>query len=282
MLCSAHTLNTHLAFAIELAEAAEAEIMPRFRNVASSQKADGSEVTEADRQGERVMRERINARYPDHDILGEEHGEAGRTDARYQRYQWVLDPVDGTAGFTMGVPLFGTLVGLLKDGDPIVGVIHMPALGETVFAARGLGCWFRSPDTEPRRVRVDPVHQLSDAVVSAGGAHSLQMDPSDAPNPAIWSLMQRAGKFRFVPDCYQHTLLCRGSLHAAVEPLMFPWDIAALVPCVEEAGGVVTTVSGARQGIAFGDSLVTSTHPQLHDEVLALLQTAQQAARQPA
>lgn len=275
MFCSTTTLNRYLNFALELAEAAESEIMPRFRSVSTSHKSDGSEVTEADRQGERVMRDKIREKFPDHDVLGEEHGEAGFSDARYQ---WLLDPVDGTAGFTLGVPLFGTLVSLLENGEPVVGVIHSPAIGETVFAARDLGCWFRSGEAAPQRVQVDPVSSLTEATVSAGGAHSLQMNGTDHPNPAIWSLIQEAGKFRFVPDCYQHALLCRGSLHAAVEPVMYPWDIAALVPCVEEAGGVVTTADGARDGIAFGDSLVTSAHPDLHQKLMTLLHESKQVA----
>ena len=140
-----------LDFALELARLAEAEILPRFRRVSFSLKADGSEVTEADREAERAMRAAIAARFPDHAVLGEELGASGAADARRR---WVLDPVDGTVWFTLGVPTFGTLIGLLEDGEPVVGVVHFPALGETVFAARGGGCWLRRGDAAPQRLRV--------------------------------------------------------------------------------------------------------------------------------
>lgn len=267
---------TFLEFARQLAKAAEAVILPHFWEHTVSFKADGSEVTIADQQGEKVMRSLIEDTFPDHDILGEEFGSSAQPQqSSSSRYQWLLDPIDGTAWFTLGLPLFGTLVALLEDGDPIVGVIHFPALGETVYAARGHGCWYETPGESPVAVRVKPSVGLEEAIASTTGVHSsdIQCKPEDTPY-RLTQLINRAKKFRFCSDCNQHALVCRGKLHVAVDTKMNPWDIAALVPCVEEAGGKVTTLQGTRENIVFGDSLLSTCGEPLHSEVLQLLQPA--------
>ena len=256
--------------ALDLTRTAEAEIMPRFRSVVATRKPDGTEVTEADREAERQMRTQIEARYPDHAILGEEFGATGPDDARYR---WILDPLDGTAGFTLGVPLFGTLVGLLHDGEPVVGAIHFPAIGETVYAARGEGCWFQTDDTEPERVRVDPVEDLSVATASTTALHSSDVMAADGQTPyRMTELVRRAGKFRFVTDCLQHALVARGRVHMAVDTIMSPWDVAALVPCVREAGGVAEPIDDPDADVVFAGSLITASSAPLARTVRALLQ----------
>jgi histidinol-phosphatase len=263
------TRSSELDLALDLARTAEAEIMPRFRTVAVTRKPDGTEVTEADREAERVMRERLSDERPDHAVLGEEFGDTGPDDARYR---WVLDPVDGTAGFTIGVPLFGTLVALLEDGEPVVGVIHFPALDETVYAARGEGCWFRT-DEEEMEVGVDPVDSIDEATITTTALHSSDVTAADDQTPyRMTNLVRRAGKFRFVTDCMQHALVARGRTHAAVDTLMHPWDIAALVPCVREAGGVAASLDENEDDIVFGSSLITAGSETLLTDVRTLLQ----------
>ncbi|MGF1497228.1 MAG: inositol monophosphatase family protein [Elainellaceae cyanobacterium] len=259
-----------LAFARQLALAAEAVIMPHFQNHTVSYKADGSEVTIADRAGEMAMRSQIEQRFPDHDILGEEFGAGDRTDARYR---WVLDPIDGTAWFTLGVPLFGTLVALLEDNEPIVGVIHLPGIGEMVYAARGMGCWFQSRTCAPMRVQVRPPVDVEEAIASSTGVHSsdIHSKPGE-PSYRLTDLIHQVRKFRFCSDCNQHALVSRGKLHVAVDTVMNPWDIAAIVPCVEEAGGKVTNLAGERDNLVFGGSLISSCGDPLHTKVLNLLQ----------
>lgn len=256
-----------LAFALQLAEAAEAEILPLYRNVTVSRKADGSEVTEADRKAEAAIRQLIAERYPEHGIIGEEFG----TSESAARHQWVIDPVDGTAWFTLGVPLFGTLVALLEDGEPVVGVVHLPVQGETVYAAQGSGCWFRTRTEKRRRVTVSPAVPLPEAAISASGIHASDIKPTGDKSYRLTSVIRQAGKFRFCGDCSQHALVCRGNLHVAIDPVMAPWDIAALVPCVEEAGGVATSIHGERASIIYSGSLITSCDRALHEEVLNLL-----------
>ncbi len=263
------THSADLSLALALARTAETEILPRFRTVAATRKPDGTEVTAADREAERVMREQLAEERPDHAVLGEEFGDTGPDDARYR---WVLDPVDGTAGFTIGVPLFGTLVALLEDGEPVVGVIHFPAIDETVYAARGEGCWFRTEEDE-LEVTVDPVDAIDAATITTTALHSSDVMATDDQTPyRLTELVRRAGKFRFVTDCLQHALVARGRTHAAVDTIMHPWDIAALVPCVREAGGAAAPLDEDEDDIVFGGSLVTAGSEALLEDVRTLLQ----------
>ncbi len=258
-----------LSLALELAELAQEQILPRYLHCAVRIKGDGSEVTEADRAAEAAMRKRILERCPGHSILGEEYGPEGVAGVRFQ---WLLDPIDGTASFTIGVPLFGTLVGLLDQGRPVVGVIHLPGVRETVYAARGHGCWFQHGDSAPTQVTVERRATLAESVVSATAVHSSDwLSKPGQTRYRVSAYVAGAGKFRFVPDCVQHALVCRGRLQAALDTLMNPWDIAAIVPCIEEAGGLATTASGRREGVIEGGSLLTSCGGPLHDELVEIL-----------
>jgi histidinol-phosphatase len=262
-------LHELLEFALELVGAAEPVILSRYHKSHISYKPDGSEVTDADRQAEEVMRELIARRCPDHAVLGEEFGPGGAADATWQ---WVLDPIDGTASFTLGIPLFGTLVGLLHDGAPVVGVVHLPVLGETLYAARGTGCWSRKRRGKAVPARVGAVRVLGHAVVLApSGLSSVPPEQRDYEFRQLLPVMRRARKFRFGGDCLQHVLVCRGVAHAAIDPVMHPWDIAALVPCVVEAGGAVATREGRREDVVFGGSLVSCCTEDLLRDVLDVL-----------
>jgi histidinol-phosphatase len=151
-------------------------------------------------------------------------------------------------------------------------VINFPVLRETVYAARGLGCWFRTPDCAPVRVQVAPPVELAQAAVSASGIHLSDMAPVPGQRPMrLKALAGQARKFRFCGDCGQHALVCRGRLDVAIDARMKPWDIAALVPCVEEAGGVATNLAGERERILEGESFVSSANRDLHAEVLSVL-----------
>src|SRR5688572_3324653 len=165
-----------LEFALALAQAAESEIMPVFRNCTVTWKPDGSEVTEADRRAEEVMREMIAKRMPGHLVLGEEYG---GPKAPTREPLWVLDPIDGTASFAIGLPIFGTLIGYLENGEPQAGVIHFPAMGETVYAAKGFGCWSKVRGRDAQKVRVSATTTLKEAYVSA-----CSVNPSDIHPPA--------------------------------------------------------------------------------------------------
>src|SRR5712671_1041927 len=167
--------NETLEFALSLAQAADAEIMPVFRNCTVSLKSDGTEVTEADKRAEEVMREIIGKRFPKHLVLGEEFG---GPDKPTNEPLWVLDPIDGTTSFVAGLPIFGTLIAYLENGEPQAGVIHFPAIGETVFAAKGGGCWARLRGAIPQQVHVSQISRIPDAFVSAGGTKPSDIEPA--------------------------------------------------------------------------------------------------------
>ena len=258
-----------LQFAISLAEVAERQILPVFRNCSVTLKSDGTEVTEADRRAEEAMREVIAKRYPDHEVLAEEFGGIHRPTLKPR---WILDPVDGTTSFTIGVPLFGTLIGYVEDDEPVVGVIHFPAIGETVFAAKGLGCWHKLRGGTPQRVVMSGAVGLDRAFVSACSAAPSDINPgSSGRNYRLSALIPKVRKFRFISDCMQHALVAQGRIDAAIDLIMYPWDIAALVPCVEEAGGVVTDLDGNRDGIVWRKNLLTSSNKALHSQIVTVL-----------
>ncbi len=257
-----------LQFALQLAGAAAAEIMPRFQNVVVNTKVDGTPVTEADLEAERIMRELIQAKYPEHGIMGEEHPEQ----SSQGEYTWVLDPIDGTASFALGIPTFGTLVALLKNGHPILGVINLPGLKETVYAELGYGCWYLNKMGELTRQHVSATTSLTSAYVSATGVYNTDIDPKgDLKRFKLGEVIRQSGRFRFVGDCLQHALVARGLLDAALDPAMHPWDNAAVIPCILEAGGTVSHGDGSTENLVMATSLLSSSTPDLHAEIISVL-----------
>src|SRR5262249_24094675 len=185
---------------------------------------------------------------------------------------WLLDPIDGTAAFALGLPVFGTIVGYIEDGEPQVGVLHMPAMREIVYAARGLGCWVTAGDSTPKQVHVSRVTSLKEAYVSAGGVNSRTWDGGE-PMRRLSNVIPKARQFRFICDVVQHAPVAQGRIDAAIEPIVHPWDIAALVPCIEEAGGTVSDLEGRRDGIVWQPHFLSSCSLQLHTEILSALKT---------
>jgi histidinol-phosphatase len=256
----------YLDFAFSVAHSAGRLVLQHYRDSLVSMKSDGTEVTEADEQAEHLMRTMIERRFPSHDILGEELGYSGSAGGRHV---WVLDPIDGTSWYAMGAPLFGNLVALLENGEPIVGVIHLPALGETVCAAKGYGCWFSDGMSAPERIQVSPDVPIGGATVTASGIHGSDfLNANGSPLCHLRDVMQSVAKFKFYGDCAQHVLVCRGHTHAAIDAFMHPWDSAAIIPCIEEAGGLVSTLDGRRENVVFGGSLLTSCSRSLHEQIL--------------
>ncbi len=254
-----------LAFALELARLGGATVMPLFRseNLATELKADRTPVTEADRRAEEAMRALIEARYPEHEILGEELGHQERGAS----HRWILDPIDGTVSFMNGVPLFAILVGLEIDGEPIIGVAHFPAVGETVWAERGKGCFWNDAPAKVRRCE-----RLADALISTSGMHAtdIRARSSEEPLIALGALIRKVKDHRGWSDAYGHCLVATGRLDAMIDPRMAPWDSAAIIPILEEAGGTVTSLSGSRERLTYAGSLI-STAGGIHDEVLGVL-----------
>lgn len=227
-------------------------------------KADGSEVTVADKAAERLLRRHLRAAWPRDAVLGEEYGgtlvRAGRC--------WLLDPIDGTASYVLGLPMFGTLVSLLIDGEPVFGCIHLSALKETTYAARGFGCWLTRDGTRARRVRVAAPRALSAAQVGLTSVKESDLAQRRGPW-RLSELARAAGRLRLVGDCVQYALVCRGALDAGVDPLMKPWDIGAIAPCVLEAGGSVSDLNGESATIVERSSFVGASSARLRRAICA-------------
>jgi histidinol phosphatase-like enzyme (inositol monophosphatase family) len=222
-----------LEFAVDIAVRAGRSTLAHFQSGTDVElKSDASPVTVADRQAERLLRERIEQHFPADGIVGEEFGETRAA----ARRRWILDPIDGTRAFIRGVPLYGTLVAVEEAGEPLVGVIHLPAMGETVCAAAGEGCWWNG-----RRARVSAVNALRDALVVTSDASSMaSQGRSDA-----WSrICDRVQITRTWGDCYGYALVATGRAEAMIDPILSIWDAAAMVPIIQEAGGVVTDFAG--------------------------------------
>ncbi len=265
------SLNDVLEFALALSREAGQFILPRWKNVAVDYKVDGSEVTEADRGAEQLLRRRIGERYPHHAILGEEFGGDRVRDAEHL---WLLDPIDGTASFAIGLPLFGTLIGYVRRGKACVGVIGAHALGETVYAAAGQGCWYKRDGSESQRVETSDVTDPAEAFVVATALENTDLDPRDTKTSVRLSrLYRQARRFRWSGDCINYVLLCQGRIDVALDPRMNPRDIAAVVPCVREAGGVLSSLDG-NEDVVWQPSLVASATPMLHAKVLQSLRPA--------
>ena len=250
-----------LAFACELADAAGAVVRGRFRRAGGIAHKEAAvpraqPVTDADRDAEAAMRERIEARYPDHGILGEEGG-AVRPDAPWQ---WVLDPIDGTRAFVAGFPLFGTLIGLVHEGRPAIGVIDQPVMGER-FAGSPRGAALNGAAISCR-----PCAGLDDAVAAATDPAMFR---TAAESVAWLQIRRRAAAVQLGGNCYAYAMLAAGCLDLVLEADLKPWDVCALVPVVEAAGGVIAGWDG---GAAHGSSrIVACGDRRVYDEVAPLL-----------
>ena len=249
-------LDEYLAFAIATAiDAGKIALAHYQTGVDVELKADRSPVTLADRGAEQLIRTAIGSRFPGHSIVGEEYG----ADMRPSSFRWVVDPIDGTKSFVRGVPLFGTLIGLEIDGRVDVGVCHVPALGETVAAATGLGCTWNG-----RTARVSSTGALAEATVLFSDGRML----ADRLG-GRWARLERsAGLLRTWGDCYGYCLVATGRADVMIDPAMNPWDCAALVPIMREAGGRFSDWAGAER-IDGGDAV--GTNGRLHESVLDLL-----------
>jgi histidinol phosphatase-like enzyme (inositol monophosphatase family) len=255
---SAAEVGHLLASAVEFArEAGEVTLRYFGGRVPADDKADGTPVTRADRESEGLLRDRIGARYPDHGILGEEFGE-DRPDAPVR---WILDPIDGTRSFMRGVPLYGVLIGIEVAGEPVVGVIHFPALGEMVSAGRGLGCrWNGEPCS------VSDAESLDEALILTTDIERILSRPQGAG----WRLLQQSSDFsRTWGDCYGHALVATGRADAMVDPVLTAWDASPFLTILTEAGGRFTDLTGAPT--IHGGSGV-STNGRLHDRILGVLE----------
>ena len=264
MQTTARKLNSEelLAFANELADAARVTTLRYFRQPLSVEhKADASPVTIADRRTEQQLRELISARFPDHGLYGEEYG----SDRQGGGYRWVIDPIDGTKSFISGVPTFGTLLALLCDDCPVLGIIDMPALGERWSGTRGQTTTFQGL---PCRCRDCP--DLTSAVLFTTSPDMFTA--ADATRFA--ALSDNVGLRRFGGDCYAYGLLASGFIDLVVEADLKPYDFMAMVPIIEGAGGMITDWQGMPLGLDSDGRVLAAGSATLHAAARAILSAA--------
>lgn len=246
-------------FAATLADAARAVVRRHFRTpVAVDRKADDTPVTIADRDAEAAMRTLIAETYPDHGIMGEEFGTA----LNGGDLVWVLDPIDGTKSFISGRPIFGTLIALVRDGRPILGIIDQPILGERWIGAEGRATLFNGAEISTR-----PCGALADAM-----ANTTSPDLFSGPDVARFgSLSDAVWHMQYGGDCYAYAMLAMGFLDVVVEADLKPYDFCALAPVIAGAGGMAADWQGRPLTMDSDGHVVATGDPSLMPELIKLL-----------
>ena len=258
-----------LRLAHVLADAVERVTMARFRaeDLVVESKPDLTPVTDADRAAEEHIRAQLKRTRPRDAVQGEEFGSTGHGPRR-----WIIDPIDGTKNFVRGVPVWATLIALVDDDQPVVGLVSAPALSRRWWAATGSGAWSGRSLSAARRIHVSQVSSVADASMSYSSAASWR---KVGRHQEFLRLADDCWRTRAYGDFWSYMLLAEGAVDIAAEPALEEYDMAALVPVVTEAGGRFTSLDG-RDGCWGGNALATNGH--LHDEVLARIGTSDQAS----
>lgn len=247
-------MNPDLRLALELADTADAITLRHFQSatLAVRTKIDMSPVSEADEAVERALRERLVAVRPDDGIVGEEFGTSGSGARR-----WILDPIDATANYVRGIPVYGTLIALVENDRPVVGVISAPALSRRWWGSRGAGAFCNG-----RSMHVSRIDTVEEAHIAYASVRDWERyDLGDK----FLALMRRCTRARGFGDFWMHMLVAEGAIEIAIEPEVAPWDMAAVQIIVEEAGGRFTDLRGNER---FDGGSGLSTNGLLHQAVL--------------
>ena len=246
-------------FAEQLADLARESILPHFRTqLDMEQKVDDSPVTAVDRNTEARIRQVIATQYPRHGIFGEEHGSTDGDD----NFTWVIDPIDGTKNFLCGIPLFGSLISLLANQTPVIGVIDLPGLKE-----RWVGAIHQPTVMNGRRCQTSSCQQISQAKVGA-----TSIDLFEGENLDKFNRTCRDARFRcFGGDCSLYAHLASGYIDLVIEADLAPYDFFALIPVVEGAGGTITDWRGHKLNFKSDGRIIAAATAQLHAEALISL-----------
>jgi len=264
-----NALDGRVAFALSLASTASRETLKFFRTseFQVERKSDRSPVTRADKQAEQVVREMVAKAFPSDAILGEEFGSV----AGQSEFEWIIDPIDGTKSFISGVPLYSTLVGMTVAGEPVIGVISIPALGELIIASKGLGAWYgqstsiQQTEIPLKRAYVSKQSRLADGLMVTSQVDNFSRRKAES---AYRELEAEAYVSRTWGDGYGYLLVATGRAEAMVDPIVNPWDVAAVAPVIEEAGGRFSSWRGdfdIRAGHCLGSNGL------VHEQVLSRL-----------
>ncbi|MCJ8150516.1 histidinol-phosphatase [Shinella sedimenti] len=251
------------AFFDLLAEAAKKETLPRFRvgaDVVNKEAGGFDPVTEGDRAAETAIRALIEQHFPEHGILGEEHGSVGLD----REYVWVIDPIDGTRAFISGVPVWGTLIGLYRNGDAVMGMVDQPFTGERYFAD-GKAAHYAGPDGS-KTLATRSCPSLADAIMFTTSPHLFTGGGRDR----FEAVQDKVRLFRYGVDCYAYALLAAGHVDLVVESGLKPYDVGGLIPVIEQAGGIITAWDGGPA--ERGGEIIAAGSRAVYDEAIALLQ----------
>ena len=256
------SLADDLALALTLAGEADLIAMNRYRaqDLDIQLKPDRTQVTDGDKRVEQMVRSQLASARPGDSLLGEEFGISGSSNR-----QWIVDPIDGTSNFVRGVPIWGLLLALVIDGVPQLGVVSAPALGRRWWGSTGHGAWLQEAGGEPRRLHVSGVDDLADASLSY---NSIKHWDGAGRLDNLITLTRAVGRARAFGDLWPYMMLAEGAVDIVGEYDLKPWDIAALVPVVREAGGTFTSLAG---GDPLSSDGVLATNGLVHASVLDTL-----------
>jgi myo-inositol-1(or 4)-monophosphatase len=252
-------------FVDKLATVAGEAIRPFFRTALGVQNKSGTRgfdpVTEADRAAETAMRSLIHSAFPVHGIIGEEFGDE-RPDATYV---WVLDPIDGTTSFIAGLPAWGTLIGLLKDGVPVYGMMHQPFIGER-FTGDGASARYRGPAGD-RKLAVRSCRALAEALMLTTSPLLMTREERDC----FEKVEHEVRLSRYGGDCYAYCMVAAGYVDLVIEAGLNRYDVMPLIPIIEGAGGIITTWTG--DSAAHGGRIIAAGDRRVHEQAVKLLAT---------
>lgn len=250
-------------------------IEERKNDVTFFEKKDLSIVSEADIETEKYIRMHLKALTPDIPIYGEELGHD--VDKECPLF-WLIDPIDGTTWYKLGVPIYGSLIALIKEGEPILGTVGLPATNTLVYAGENLGCFIYAGDRSVRRLHANADKTeprcVEQATITSSGMHgtSTWLENGDTPWNLI-SVLESAKLFKFSGDCIQHVSVFNGSSDAAIDTIMKPWDSAAIIVCAREAGLIVMDLHGNQRGILTSGNLLTAKNAHLANALINLINT---------
>jgi histidinol-phosphatase len=249
-------LQGFIDVALRASRRAEEVIMHYFgRDIVPEIKSDNSPVTVADKEAERVIIETIRSAFPDHGFLGEETGKSDND----SDYQWIIDPIDGTKNYIRAIPIFGSLIGLMRGDELIAGVSNTPAMNELIYAGKGIGAF--AANGSP--IKVSDIPALSEAQISLGGMdHFEKISKLDS----MLGVIRSSYRVRSIGDAYAYHLVATGRFEAVIESQIRIWDIAAQAAIIEEAGGRVTDLQGAP--ITRESRTVIASNGHIHDAIV--------------
>ena len=249
-------INEFKKFAEHLASSSGDLIKKYFRtDISIETKSDNSPVTIADKSAEELLRNKIMSEYPEHGILGEEYGTYNES----AEYKWILDPIDGTKSFITGIATFGTLIGLLKDGIPVLGLFHQPIIGELLIGDN------ESTELNGNQTKIRPCEKIEGATLLTSDHFMIGNYKNQI---AFDGLAIKVKLYRTWGDCFGYYLLCTGYADIMVDPIMSPWDSLPLIPILKGAGGTVTDYEGNNP--VDGNSIIASVSG-IHSQIIEIL-----------